>query len=1228
MKKIILPISALFVVGLSHGQTLNLSTNENYVYSKTYLDYNGASASKTAETVQYFDGLGRAKQVVNVKASPTGKDVVSHIEYDGFGRQVDSWLPAPMNTLNGGIQAGVKSSATTYYGDNFAFGHSNLEASPLDRVLSQVQPGTDWQAHPVTFNYDANVDGEVKKFTATFNYTTFESKLSVSPSYGSAQLYKNTATDEDGNTTIEYKNGQGQVLMVRKAISATENADTYYVYNDYDQLAYVIPPLAAEAVKNLTAGVFPDLTLNNLCYQYKYDGRNRLVEKKLPGKDWEYMVYDKADRLIMTRDANLGQQGKWLITKYDQFGRVAYTGIIAGDSREGMQSQAGLYIITETRNSSGFSRNGMQIYYTNNWFLDVETILSVNYYDTYPNGTPGFTPEFPSNTLLTDDSSSNISTKSLPVASYVKNIEDDNWTKNYTWYDQKGRAVGSHSINHLGGYTKTETELDFSGTPQKVYTYHLRKEGESGIAVKERFVYDAQNRLLQHFHQVDNNTEELLAENTYNELSQLANKKIGNNLQSIDYAYNIRGWMTHINKDQMTLDNLGGKLFSYNIKYNQKDGIENPSSTQFPGKDVKAKYNGNIAEVDWRAMEVIGQNPSTTPERYGYAYDRLNRLLAGYYQNPNNPNSKENTESLDYDLNGNITNLYRTSVISYGTNTATVIDDLSYTYAEGGNKLTGITDSSQNQTGYENYPPTYPINYDLNGNMLSMSGKGISSIQYNFLNLPNEINMGFNSPFDVSHTYRADGSKLRKTTVSTVTGFQNMTITTELTDYLDGFQYKKTNIETLGGGPGDLELMLVAPVETSRAMEMEAFSLENLIEPSNPGIINPIGGIAAILKTQDLQFFPTAEGFYDYQKDQYIYKYKDHLGNARVSFGRNSAGVLEITDANDYYPFGMNHLKTGNAFFGGSYKAYKYNGKELQETGMYDYGARFYMPDIGRWGVVDPKAELLESSSPYVYALNSPILYIDKDGELPILINGRVADGDLDRANPSYWTQSIINTIKGSGVPNPGGQFHYVDGDRYAAQSFFGDWSVKKGGYLGGNTPTNRMQAGRMAMDDTEFNSILSKLARDPKTGKIIEKIQIYTHSRGAAFGAGYTERLLQKIKEHASEFADSNNVVDFVFNMAPHQSNSIKAPDGVDSYSIDHKWDGLSGNDMQGLEGAFRSNEKVKGAFGSHSINSFQKDIQGFTSAILKGGSSSQVINNFIQEMKKKYNITVSVIQ
>ncbi len=94
--------------------------------------------------------------------------------------------------------------------------------------------------------------------------------------------------------------------------------------------------------------------------------------------------------------------------------------------------------------------------------------------------------------------------------------------------------------------------------------------------------------------------------------------------------------------------------------------------------------------------------------------------------------------------------------------------------------------------------------------------------------------------------------------------------------------------------------------ESSRAFEIQAYSLDTA--PST--LLNPV-----TLKDPDLQFFPTAEGFYDYKKDHYIYQYRDHLGNTRISFARNSAGALEIVDVNDYYPFGMSHLKSGTAMF-------------------------------------------------------------------------------------------------------------------------------------------------------------------------------------------------------------------------------------------------------------------------------------------------------------------------
>lgn len=989
----------LFIAGLlfaSHLVFAQLTTTENYVYSKTNLSADGV---KKIETVTYFDGLGRPKQNIAIGATPSGKDLVTPIIYDGFGRQVLDILPIPIATKSKGFHPNItETNANTYYTGaglgGTPYAEKQLEASPLDRVLQQANPGDPWKmslGKTIKFAYQANTLADnVKKYgtVTTWDATNkvFVSNVQVLTSYPINQLYKNTVTDEDGNPTIEFKNGMGQTLLVRKT-DGSNLIDTYYVYNEYNQLAFVISPKAVSSFKSLAAGtiligaeISMNATIKELCYVYRYDSKNRLVEKKLPGKGVEYMVYDRQDRLVLSQDSKMKASSQWLFTKYDQFGRTVYTGISSGGTRITEQNNAiAKGINNESRHATGFTNSGLTLYYSNSTAYPntIQKVLSVTYYDTYPTGAPAIPASILAQTSLTATpiaiGTAKVSTKSLPTASYIKNIEDDNWTKTYLWYDQKGRSTGSYSINHLGGYTKIESLLDFTGVVQQNYTRHKRLSTDTEKVIKEDFVYDPKNRLLTHKHQVGVKPQEILTQNTYNDIGQLTNKKVGNNLQSIDYKYNIRGWMKGINLDANN-NFQAGKLFNYKINYNDDlEGLSLPySGFSIP---IQKKFNGNIAEVSWSSSEGT--------KKYGYAYDGLNRLRAGLYQNPLNPSSREHSEILEYDLNGNINELQRTA---YKVNTTTsLIDNLTYSYT--GNRLTSIEDAILDNRGYEGGGNT--ISYDVNGNMINMIDKNIGNISYNFLNLPSFIepysppsNPG-DSTIEMNRTsynyvYRADGTKVKKIINHWGTALPAYSITT---DYLDGFQYmfddNPTQIET----PIDI-FKITDGAEL--AMEQEAFTIDRILDP--PIFIDdPI--LTPVKADTYLQFFPTAEGFYDYQKDQYIYQYKDHLGNTRLSYGKDPlTGSIQEVDRNDYYAFGMNHLKPNEpSYFGaGSYKNYKYNGKELQETGMYDYGARFYMPDIGRWGVVDNKAEKMTRHSPYNYAYNNPIKFVDPDGRMPV----------------------------------------------------------------------------------------------------------------------------------------------------------------------------------------------------------------------------------------------------
>jgi hypothetical protein len=282
--------------------------------------------------------------------------------------------------------------------------------------------------------------------------------------------------------------------------------------------------------------------------------------------------------------------------------------------------------------------------------------------------------------------------------------------------------------------------------------------------------------------------------------------------------------------------------------------------------------------------------------------------------------------------------------------------------------------------------------------------------------------------------------------------------------------------------------------------------------------------------------------------------------------------------------------------------------------GLYDYGARWYDPAVARWTSVDPKADLQESITPYAYSLNSPILYIDPDGSLPILVNGKTG-ADTERGDESYWSQNLLNTIANSGIPNPGGGFHFVDGNvgaTYRKNSRGKSISGPIGISTNAAFPAfQRNDAGRL-MANREFKDILAKLERDPESGLITEHIQIYSHSRGGAFAQGFTERLLELIQDNADQFVNANNVIDFGLHLAPHQSNKITAAGGIDQYSMSHTFDPLSGNDMLNS-----TNFHIgKGINLAHGNDTFSGEVQLFLQSLQSnGGDRDGTVTNFLQQ-------------
>ena len=192
-----------------------------------------------------------------------------------------------------------------------------------------------------------------------------------------------------------------------------------------------------------------------------------------------------------------------------------------------------------------------------------------------------------------------------------------------------------------------------------------------------------------------------------------------------------------------------------------------------------------------------------------------------------------------------------------------------------------------------------------------------------------------------------------------------------------------------------------------------------------------------IYESNQLQFLNTPEGYAEpidvtnYNAGfRYTYQYKDHLGNIRLSYtdvNQNTGAIsLSIVEENNYYPFGLEH-KGYNNVVNGTEHPYKYNGKEHnEELGLnwYDYGARNYMPDLGRWTTVDPLAEKFYDNSPYHMAANNPIVFMDYNGK-----------------------DYIITIDFDTGTVTVSGTLYATGGDVSAAQKAADNWNNQSGNF-------------------------------------------------------------------------------------------------------------------------------------------------------------------------------------
>ena len=862
----------------------------------------------------FYDAMYRPTLTYLYNYTPNHQNLVTLNEYDDYARLSKEWLPTAVSGNSLTINS-FKNNATQFYsGESRPFVEHVYSTATWNNGITKNElvgtqkAGADMGIHKEGFFSRGNDSTEVRFFKVTS-----EGLLEANGFYYATALLVTQTTDEDNKTRVVYTNLHDQVVMEK-----VDNAITYYVYNDLNQLCYVLPPLA---VSQLGEGEYNEDNdvLKKYAYVYKYDKRGNQIYKRLPGCEPIRMVYDKSNALVLSQTGNQRARGTyWTVYKYDSLRRLIYTAEVkvGSNDHEGQINDFSQWLVTEQfstdeqlhpMSNTGYSRS----YYDSHPMK----LLTVNYYDDY---------QFLS--FIADTMQSRMAFEAFSDNSGIANAtglltgtrsyyldKTGNYSETVYYYDYRGREIQRRTTNHLGGIDVLSTKYDFANNVTDTWS---SQSTNNGLTTTEHYhySYDHANRLKTTTYTFNDDAPITLQSYHYDELGRVRSRHIHGGIDSIAFAYDIRNHVTQIKSSG----------YEQNYYYNQSC----PSAEGHSGE----LYNGNISATTWTYGNKING--------YTYTYDNMNRLSSTYSILNNSLNIEYlYSEKFGYDPHGNITSIER-----WDDNDA--MDVLGFTYV--GNQLQSIDDREVEAYHYDakhyhdNSNSTNDFAYDANGNMIYDQDRGIAAIRYNLLNLPDTIQ--FTNGNLIIHRYDAAGNRLETKYLT-----KKIAVTVPLDEVVETPVHPQFFYITRDAFHNNI---------VYTANNTDAYGIEF--------VHNPEGYI---------RYYGVAEHYHFY----YI---KDLLGNIRETYIHPDANYKECVERTQYYPSGLPWAeRLSDSFTAHPWKYNGKEFVEMHGLDEYDSKARWYYPAICRTTTMDPLAEKYYATSPYAWCGNNPISNVDPEGK-------------------------------------------------------------------------------------------------------------------------------------------------------------------------------------------------------------------------------------------------------